>query len=266
VEARIIELVCHDVIYGKTNHVSQIDVQYAMMGYAFLFLWLVYMLQHFKDRARQLTMIWALPTMHQLDRIQLTENQDFDGLGDGKRKKLDAAVQNMEIKGMSLRDKLVITTVVIIPIIFLNVYITVIGYRFIFENDYEDELQNLLLNTMELAFVVETDTILYGALVADAKKFQIKAVTVPSVELRHSRLLLYRYSEVLSFLGVLCFALLLGANHLSHLDNSLNERQAGIMEGCCNFMQYVKGDGKSRVALAAGNPCTSFRSMYEPSS
>jgi hypothetical protein len=48
----------------------------------------------------------------------------------------------------------------------------------------------------------------------------------------------------------------------SHERNILTSRQEGIIEGCCNFMQYLKGEGQ-KVALVAGNPCSIFRETIE---
>merc|ERR1711964_248487 len=42
----------------------------------------------------------------------------------------------------------------------------------------------------------------------------------------------------------------------------LTPKQVGVIEGCCNFMEYLKGAG-TKTLLVDGNPCVSFRENYE---
>merc|ERR1719161_1635779 len=74
-------------------------------------------------------------------------------------------------------------------------------------------MQEILLKTIELAFILEMDELLY-------------------------------------------------MHRDSHERMILTPKQEGVIEGCCNFMQYLKGEGQ-KVALAAGNPCSHFRESIE---
>ena len=85
--ARSMVWFCHDVIYGKTLHVNEVDLHYFITAYVFCFLWLVYMQQQFMERVQNFTLIWNVQTMNNDDeRIVETaaEDKDKDGFSDNK--------------------------------------------------------------------------------------------------------------------------------------------------------------------------------------
>ena len=161
-----------------------------------------------------------------------------------------------------MRDKIFLIVVVILPRLCLDALILYIGVQFTFNNDADDHLQEILLRTMELAFMMETDQILFGSFVSDKKKDQLRNMTLPREEKRGLSLVFYRYSEMLLFLVLLAACIIMGIGRYDTLTSRLTTREEGIIEGCCNFMQYVRGRGVKET-LAEGNPCTEFRETYE---
>lgn len=242
---------CHDVIYGKANHVNQIDMHYFVTGFVFLFLWFAYMLMHFRETLQNLDLVWSLPNMSGADRVVATDQKASDGI-----------IDTYDIKGIPVRDKIFLIVVVILPRLCLDALILYIGVQFTFNNDADDHLQEILLRTMELAFMMETDQILFGSFVSDKKKDQLRNMTLPREEKRGLSLVFYRYSEMLLFLVLLAACIIMGIGRYDTLTSRLTTRQEGIIEGCCNFMQYVRGRGVKET-LAEGNPCTEFRATYE---
>jgi hypothetical protein len=146
----------------------------------------------------------------------------------------------------------------------MNVYVAIIGCQFLMFNDLEDEMQEILLKTIELAFILEMDELIYMAFVSSEQKEQVSAVQVPPVRFQGFSAVLASFAElprfVLLLLLVSCLTLYMHRD--SHERTILTPKQEGVIEGCCNFMQFLKGEGH-KVPLAAGNPCSHFREAIE---
>merc|ERR1719333_1439349 len=168
------------------------------------------------------------------------------------------------MRGINTSIKVAITFVVIIPKLVMNVYVAIIGCQYLMFNDLEDEMQEILLKTIELAFILEMDELIYLAFVSSEQKEQVRAIEVPPAKFQGFSAVLSSFAElprfVLLLLLVSCLTLYMHRD--SHERMILTPKQEGVIEGCCNFMQYLKGEG-TKVPLAAGNPCSHFREAIE---
>merc|ERR1719281_692991 len=160
--------------------------------------------------------------------------------------------------------KLFLTLIIILPKLALNIYVLYIGCLFLLFNDLDDALQDILLKTIELSFILEMDELVFEAFTSHAKKQQLGQIEMPIVKERGLTRIMSRYGEFPRFLilvGIVSYLIMTVNNH-DKAESTLTVKQEGVIEGCCNFMQYLKGAG-TKTALAESNPCTVFRGKYE---
>jgi hypothetical protein len=237
---------CHDVIYGKAKHVVELGADWNIFSWAVLFIWISYMTAELRS-CLTLTILTWFTKGAPLDTMVSMQQDD-----------------KIVLRGLSTGIKVSITFIVILPKLIMNVYVAIIGCQYLMFNDLEDEMQEILLKTIELAFILEMDELIYVAFVSSEQKEQVAAVQVPPVRFQGFTAVLASFAElprfVLLLLLVSCLTLYMHRD--SHEREILTPRQEGVIEGCCNFMQYLKGEGQ-KVALAAGNPCSHFREAIE---
>jgi len=240
---------CHDIIYGKAKHVNELGPIWYMFSWVVLVIWFSYMLFEMRECFKLKLMIWNVPTVPAQDMV--TNNKE-----EGK----------IVVNGLSMGVKGIVTLIVLLPKLALNLIVAYIGCVFLLYNDLDDDLQEVLLKTIEMAFILEMDELVFEAFASTPKKQQLSQVEMPPVVEKGMWRVLSVYGEFPRFM--ICIGL---ASYLSikintdeHARMTLTPKQTGVIEGCCNFMQYLKGAGK-KTPLAEGNPCTSFRENYEAS-
>jgi hypothetical protein len=240
---------CHDIIYGKAKHVNELGPIWYMFSWVVLVIWFSYMLFEMRECFKLKLMIWNSPTVPAQDMV--TTNKE-----EGK----------IMVNGLSMGVKGIVTLIILLPKLALNLVVAYIGCVFLLYNDLDDDLQEVLLKTIEMAFILEMDELVFEAFASTPKKQQLSQIEMPPVVEKGLWRTLSLYGEFPRFM--ICIGL---ASYLSikintdeHSRATLTPKQAGVIEGCCNFMQYLKGAGH-KVPLADGNPCSSFREGYEGS-
>merc|ERR1719181_1416323 len=102
------------------------------------------------------------------------------------------------------------------------------------------------------------------AFVSFPKKEQVSKIDFPPVKSKGLIGILGAYGELPRFvlICVLVSCLTMYMHSETHERKMLTAKENGVIEGCCNFMQYLKGAG-TKIPLAAGNPCSHFREAIE---
>merc|ERR1719321_1507148 len=172
--------------------------------------------------------------------------------------------ETIRVAGVASNLKVLLTLVVILPKVFMNLYVAVIGCQYLMFNDLEDDMQEILLKTIELAFVLEMDELIFMAFVSFPKKEQVARMDFPPIKSRGLLGILSAYGELPRFvlICVLVSCLTMYMHSETHERKMLTAKEEGVIEGCCNFMQFLKGAGE-KTPLAAGNPCSHFREAIE---
>ena len=67
-----------------------------------------------------------------------------------------------------------LTILVLLPKLALNIVVAYIGSVFLLYNDLDDELQQILLKTIEMAFILEMDELVFHAFASHHKKLQVR--------------------------------------------------------------------------------------------
>jgi len=238
---------CHDIIYGKAKHVNELGPIWYLFSWVVLVVWFSYMLFELREVFKLKLMIWNTPTVPAQDMV--TPNKE-----EGK----------IVVNGLCYSVKGWLTILVLLPKLALNILVSYVGCVFLLYNDLDDDLQEVLLKTIEMAFILEMDELVFEAFAATPKKQQLQQMEMPTVVEKGIWRVLSQYGEFPRFM--LCVGLAsylsITVNNDTHRRMTLTSKEAGIIEGCCNFMQYVKGAGV-KTPLAEGNPCTQFRETYE---
>jgi len=237
---------CHDVIYGKAKHVVELGADWNIFSWVVLFIWISYMTAEMRSCLVLTILTWSTKGVP-MDAMVSMQQDD-----------------KIVMYGINTKIKVAMTLVVILPKFMMNVYVAIIGCQFLMFNDLEDEMQEILLKTIELAFILEMDELIYLAFVSSEQKEQVRAIEVPPAKFQGFSAVLASFAELPRFVMLLLLVscLTLYMHRDSHEQKILTARQEGVIEGCCNFMQYLKGEGE-KVALAAGNPCSIFREAIE---
>ena len=68
---------------------------------------------------------------------------------------------DIKVHGMSVVMKLSVFSIIFLPKIVLNIMVAVIGAQFLMFNDLDDDLQEILLKTIEMAFILEMDELIF---------------------------------------------------------------------------------------------------------
>ena len=68
---------------------------------------------------------------------------------------------DLKVHGMSPVMKLSVFALIFVPKITLNIMVAVIGAEFLMFNDLDDDLQEILLKTIEMAFILEMDELIF---------------------------------------------------------------------------------------------------------
>jgi len=238
---------CHDIIYGKAKHVNELGVVFYMFNWVVLLIWFAYMLNELRESWKLKMLIWDVPSVSVIDMVIIDKEEG-----------------RINVAGLSIGVKLFLSFIIIIPKLALNGYVLYIGCLFLLYNDLDDALQDILLKTIELAFILEMDELVFEAFTSHAKKQQLGQIEMPIVKERGLTRIMSRYGEFPRFIILVSIVsyLILTINNRDKAEQTLTVKQEGVIEGCCNFMQYLKGAG-TKTTLAEGNPCTVFRGKYE---
>ena len=76
--------------------------------------------------------------------------------------------------------KIILMVFIFIPQLYITGILCYTGMTFLLNNDLEDDLQGMLLNTIGLVFVLELDTLIYDAFTSQQKKQQLSSLSFPS--------------------------------------------------------------------------------------
>lgn len=238
---------CHDIVYGKTKHVNELGPQWIQFSWVVLVIWLSYMITEIRASLDFLALVWEVPTVPS---EQMVEEDEDEG--------------DLKVHGMSPVMKLSVFALIFVPKITLNIMVAVVGAEFLMFNDLDDDLQEILLKTIEMAFILEMDELIYEAFSSANKKKQLMKIQLPIIRVRGLQRVISTYGELPRLVFVITIATILASwmHQPSREANVLTAKQSGVIEGCCNFMEYLKGAGV-QTELAEGNPCSSFREGYE---
>jgi len=239
---------CHDIIYGKAKHVNQLGNTWNTFSWVILVIWFSYMLTELRD----CLMFSAL--INDTESIESAEDMVEE----------DKEAGEIVVTGLTASVKFFATIFILLPKLFLNLLVCYIGAVFLMFNDLDDDLQEVLLKTIEMVFILEMDEVIYEAFTSHKKKQQLGQIEMPRCKSKGFWKLVSIYGEFprLVCVIVLATACAMYMHSESHSAAVLTSHQTGVVEGCCNFMQYLKGSGH-KTPLAAGNPCSSFRENYE---
>jgi len=227
--------------------VNQLGETWNVFSWVVLVIWFSYMVTELRDCVKFYAMTWSTATVG-ADEMIGPEGKDGE----------------IQVKGICTELRYILTIFLVIPKLLLNIYVAYIGACFLMFNDMEDDLQGILLSTIEMAFILEMDEIIFEAFSSHQKKVQLGKIEMPIISYRGCLRVFGTYGEFPRLVVIICLASYLAT--VMHTESAaakvLTPKQSGVIEGCCNFMQYLKGSGK-KTALADGNPCSSFRENYE---
>lgn len=239
---------CHDIIYGKARHVNNLGPQFYMFNWVVLIIWWAYMLEELRECLKFKIIIWDVPSVPFSEQVTVDKEEG-----------------RIRVAGLGIFVKITATLIILIPKLLLNLTTLYVGCLFLLYNDLDDSLQDILLKTIELAFILEMDELVFASFVAHHKKQQLSQMEMPLAENSGVSRSLSRFGELPRLIMIVAIATYLCA-HVNDVEKSkrtLTHRQAQVVEGCCNFMQYVRGAGE-KSTLADANPCTIFRATYFP--
>lgn len=262
---------CHDMITGpkgmhgykgKASHVNQLSPMFFMFQWVVLLVWLAHILIELRASWHFKHLIIDLPTVNSLGAMIGDGRQGGDD--DGEDRDTEATEGEMKVQGLTVVMKIILMAFIFLPQLYITGILCYTGMTFLLNNDLEDDLQGMLLNTIGLVFVLELDTLIYDAFTSQQKKQQLSSLSFPSFLDKGMMRVLTKYGDVPRLCILIIVTTLVVWNMALKVSDILTPREAGIVEGCCNFMQYLKGAGV-KVPLADANPCTIFRKTYESS-
>lgn len=171
---------------------------------------------------------------------------------------------DINIVGWSQEYGIAIALCIFAPRIYLDLCIFYQGCEVLLVNKLDDDIQDFMMKSIELLFILELDQLLYTAVVSDLNKRRLSKLKLPSWNLKGAQVLFFRYYELLLTTAAVLsvFFLLLWFRVQHETAGVISVREEGIIEGCCNFFQYLKGEGRKAV-LSETNPCEVFRQTYE---
>merc|ERR1719324_582777 len=158
---------CPDIIYGKAKHVNELGVVFYMFNWVVLLIWFAYMLNELRESWKLKMLIWDVPSVSVIDMVIIDKEEG-----------------RINVAGLSIGVKLFLSFIIIIPKLALNGYVLYIGCLFLLSNDLDDALQDILLKTIELAFILEMDELVFEAFTSHAKKQQLGQIEMPIVKER----------------------------------------------------------------------------------
>ena len=241
---------CKDVIYGKASRVNILDSMGKVYTWLILFVWLSYNLIEFRESFKFSVMTWAAPTRSASDAY--SENREDN---------------EILILGLNLGTKFFMTLLIILPRLAQSGYVAYLGTLQILDDDRDQHLADKLILAMELAFILTFGEFVYLAFVSYHKKQQISNMVLPVIRVRGFARIFNNYSDfprvviIAAIASYFCMAMPSHALNGSDAD-VISAKEAGVIEGCCNFVQYLKGSGE-KVLLSQYSPCSVFREKFE---
>jgi len=176
---------CHDVIYGKAKHVVELGADWNIFSWVVLFIWISYMTAEMRSCLVLTILTWSTKGVP-MDAMVSMQQDD-----------------KIVMRGINTKIKVAMTLVVILPKFMMNVYVAIIGCQFLMFNDLEDEMQEILLKTIELAFILEMDELIYLAFVSSEQKEQVRAIEVPPAKFQGFSAVLASFAELPRFVMLL---------------------------------------------------------------
>jgi hypothetical protein len=264
---------CHDMISGpkgqhgykgKAGHVNQLTIQYFVFQWVVLLVWLANIMIELRAIWHLKHLIVDIPSVQSYSDI-IGEGGIEGGQADdpeGEDRETQGGDGETKVEGLPLSLKLLLIIIILIPKFYITCLLCSAGVTFLLGNDLEDDMQNMLLNTIGLVFVLEFHSLIYAAFASQQKKQQLSSLTFPSYVDKGVMRVITRYGDVPRLAALVAATTILMLNMSLDKNSILTPRDAGTIEGCCNFMQYLKGAG-IKTPLAAANPCTKFRLTYE---
>jgi len=166
----------------------------------------------------------------------------------------------IHIKGYTGECKLAMFFMVFLPKLCVAVGIAIIGSFYLLANSVSSDLQELLISTIELMFLLEVDEIFFESFTNVMKKEELEKTKLPRVTVTSSGV---KWISLTEFLGcVFCismmFALLFGTFD-ARLNLTAHNQQ--VIEGCCNLENFLNGRGKWEI-MRYENECREFREKY----
>eukprot|EP00746_Dinoflagellata_sp_MGD_P062043 gnl/MRDRNA2_/MRDRNA2_26157_c0_seq1.p1 gnl/MRDRNA2_/MRDRNA2_26157_c0~~gnl/MRDRNA2_/MRDRNA2_26157_c0_seq1.p1 ORF type:complete len:517 (-),score=80.95 gnl/MRDRNA2_/MRDRNA2_26157_c0_seq1:4-1554(-) len=193
--------------------------------------------------------------------------------------KADEMVQYVDEKG-ELRARIcsitkslkgVILLSVLVPKIVINFILAFVGTQFLLGNALRDSVEELLLATIELAFVLEFDELVYAAITSWQKKQLMEKCDLPEIELGYFGRSEVFFGEPTRILILVGMAVLLTYLHfeteiyvsvvLPIVQPTSEEHR--VYKGCCNFYRYLQSGGGHPVHLYHHSICAEYMEWLE---
>jgi len=172
----------------------------------------------------------------------------------------EKAEKETHINGYNGEAKFWICVLIFLPKIVITVAIAYIGTMYLLANSVSSELQELLITTIELQFVLELDEIMFESFTNNMKKEELESAKLPKVRVAADSAAIVSLTEYVCLTCcILMTYILVMTTYSARLD--LNPHNQQVIEGCCNLENFLNGRGEW-VVMRYENECREFREKY----
>jgi len=164
------------------------------------------------------------------------------------------------IRGYTGSTKVILLIWIILPKIVITLGMAWVGTLYLLANSVSSELQELLISTIELGFVLEIDEIMFESFLNSMKKEELESAKLPKVKVTSRGAMCTALTEIcLLCLCVGATFLVLILTYDARLGLKVHDQN--VIEGCCNLENFLNGRGNWEIMRYA-NECREFREHY----